>query len=244
MVPRNALIAIVSFIALGFGMQMLRADDAPATEKKPASCTPAIKDRNRHEQFLKDKEELLKKGPIQVIFVGDSITDGWRGGGHATWEKSYGKYNALNLGIGGDRTEHVLWRMQNGELDGTDPKAVVMMIGTNNMGSSAEDIIAGVTCDVNVIHAKLPSAKILLLGIFPRGQSANDGARAKIKTINESLAKLDGKDNVKYLDIGAKFLEADGTLPKSIMPDALHPNEKGYEIWAEATQPTLDELVK
>ena len=118
------------------------------------------------------------------------------------------------------------------------------MIGTNNMGSSAEDIIAGVTCDVKTIHAKVPNAKILLLGIFPRSRDAKDGIRAKIKQINEVLSKMDGKDNVKYLDIGEKFLEADGTLPPTIMPDALHPNEKGYEIWAEATQPALDELTK
>ncbi len=211
----------------------------------PRSIMPQEKDRGRHEQFLKDKAELLKKGPIQVVFIGDSITDGWRGGGAATWQKAFGeKYNALNLGIGGDRTEHVLWRIAHGELDGIAPKVVIMMIGTNNCGSPAVDMVAGVTADVAAVHAKLPGTKILLLGIFPRATSPNDSARLKIKHVNEVLSKLDGIDKVKYLDIGSKFLEADGTLPRSIMPDALHPNAKGYAIWAEAIAPTLEELAK
>jgi len=211
----------------------------------PGSIIPQEKDRGRHEQFLKDKAELLKKGPIQVVFIGDSITDGWRGGGSGTWQKAFGeKYNALNLGIGGDRTEHVLWRIAHGELDGIAPKVVIMMIGTNNCGSPAVDMIAGVTADVAAVHARLPSTKILLLGIFPRATNPQDGARVKINQVNEVLSKLDGKDNVKYLDIGRRFLEADGALPPSIMPDALHPNEKGYAIWAEAIAPTLEELSK
>ena len=119
-----------------------------------------------------------------------------------------------------------------------------MMIGTNNIGSSADDIIAGVRADVDAVHEKLPQAKILLLAIFPRGESPTNGARAKIKQVNEALEKLDGKDNVKYLDIGQKFLAADGTLPKSIMPDSLHPNDKGYIIWANAIGPTLEKLTK
>ncbi len=240
---RRALIAFLSIFAVCVGSRVMRADDATEV-KKPASCVPSIKDRPRHDAFLKDKEELLKKGPIQVVFIGDSITDGWRGGGHAVWEKNYAKYNALNLGIGGDRTEHVLWRMQNGELDGLDPKAIVLMIGTNNGGSPAEDIIAGIKCDVDVIHAKVPNAKILLLAVFPRSPKATDGIRTKLKGVNEAISKLDGKDNVKYLDIGDKFLEPDGTLLPTIMPDFLHPNEKGYGIWAEAIQPSLDEMVK
>jgi lysophospholipase L1-like esterase len=232
-----------SLAAALFG-SIVRAEDKPA-RNKPESVIPQEKDRGRHEQFLKDKEEQSKKGPIQVVFIGDSITDGWRGSGHATWQTSFGdKYNALNLGIGGDRTEHVLWRIAHGELDGITPKAIVMMIGTNNSGSSVHDMIAGVTADVAAVHDKLPHAKILLLGIFPRGANPADGARAKIKQVNEALSKLDGKDNVKYLDIGAKFLEADGALPGSIMPDALHPNEKGYAIWAEAIRPMLEELTK
>lgn len=239
----RAFAVTVSLLAAAFCANFVRADE-PKEEKKPASVIPSEKDRGRHEQFLKDKEELLKKGPIQVVFIGDSITDGWRGGGKKVWEANYDKYNTLNLGIGGDRTEHVLYRIDHGELDGLSPKAVVMMIGTNNIGSPAEDVIAGIKADVAAVHAKLPDAKILLLAVFPRSGNAADPVREKIKGINEAISKLDGHDNVKYLDIGPSFLEKDGTLPKSIMPDGLHPNEKGYEIWAEAIRPTLDELTK
>jgi lysophospholipase L1-like esterase len=120
------------------------------------------------------------------------------------------------------------------------------MIGTNNLGSNTnEEIAAGVTRIVHTLHERLPQTKVLLLAIFPRGAKAEDPNRARIKAINEELAKLDdGGKTVKYLDIGPKFLEADGTLPKEIMPDALHPNEKGYEIWAEAMGPTLAELMQ
>lgn len=238
---RRMSIAFLSIFAVCASARVMRADDATEA-KKPASCIPSVKNPERHEAFLKDKENLLKKGPIQVVFIGDSITDGWRG--RPVWSKNYDKYNTLNLGIGGDRTEHVLWRVQNGEFDGLDPKAVVMMIGTNNSGSPADEIIAGIKCDVDAIHAKVPNAKILLLGVFPRSPKATDPVRAKLKEVNEAISKLDGKDNVKYLDIGDKFLESDGSLSNTIMPDYLHPNDKGYEIWAAAIQPTLDELVK
>ena len=238
---RRVFLAALMCLSLPCGF--LRADEAPG-EKKPASCIPAEKDRNRHEGFLKDKEKLLAKGPIQLVFIGDSITDGWRGGGRKVWEQNYAKYNTLNLGIGGDRTEHVLWRVQHGELDGLSPNAVVMMIGTNNSGSPAKEIAAGIRCDVAAIHEKLPEAKILLLAVFPRSPSPTDGVRRKLKEVNQDIEQMNGKDNVTYLDIGSKFLEPDGTLPKSIMPDALHPNEKGYEIWADAIRPTLDELMK
>ena len=247
MKSRRIWVAAVCLFTLVFGAGFVRADDKEQGEKKkPASCTPEQKDPNRHEGFLKDKEEQLKKGPIQLVFIGDSITDGWRGGGKTVFHESYDKYNTLNLGIGGDRTEHILWRIEHGELDDLHPKAVMLMIGTNNLGrkQSVEDTITGIKCDVAAIHEKLPDAKILLLAVFPRGAKADDHFRGQIQQVNEAISKLDGKENVKYLDIGPKFLDDMGDLPKDIMPDALHPNQKGYEIWAEAVQPTLEELMK
>ena len=204
---------------------------------------------NRHEGFMKDKAALLAKGPIQFVAIGDSITDGWRGGnGKKTWETAFGAYNPYNIGIGGDQTQHVIWRIDQGELDGIDPnpKVAMIMIGTNNLGNKDDAAIAaGVTKVVKETHEKLPKTKILLLGIFPRGNKATDQARARIKSINEVIAKLDdGGKTVKYLDIGEKFLTADGELTKDIMPDFLHPNAKGYEIWAEAVKPAIDELMK
>jgi beta-glucosidase len=251
----------VSFLAVAFATALLFVSGAVRAQeaKQPVAATPAVKSnpskpeveqgfRKRHEGFLKDKEAALAKGPVEVLFVGDSITDGWRNGAQRKlFDERWGKHNPLNIGISGDRTQHVLWRLDNGEVDGLKPKAVVLMIGTNNLGNkeSVPDTIAGVKAVVAKLREKLPESKVLLLAVFPRGNKADDPYRAQIKDVNEALAKLDdGGQHVKYLDIGPKFLEPDGTLPKTIMPDALHPNEKGYEIWAEAMGPTLDELMK
>jgi len=201
----------------------------------------------RHEGFVAE----ARKGGIEVLFLGDSITDGWRTKGKAVWEKQYAPCHAANFGIGGDRTQHVLWRMEHGELDGIKPKVVVLMIGTNNTGKERDgqprnttpEIIEGVTAIVKGLRAKLPQSKILLLAVFPRG-GKDTPIRDQLKEINTALAKLDDGKMVKFLDIGGKFLEPDGTLPKDIMPDLLHPNEKAYQIWADAMESTLADLVK
>jgi beta-glucosidase len=235
----------LSLLGLSFICSPARAEAPKQTQDKPSSCIPAEKDPKRHEGFLKDKEALLKTGPIQLVFIGDSITDRWRKpAGKAVWAKNYVKYNALNLGIGGDRTEHILWRVEHGELDGISPKALVIMIGTNNYTLPARQIAAGIRADVALIHEKLPNTKILLLAIFPRSAEPTNPVRAKLKAANEDISKLDGMDNVTFLDIGSKFLDPDGTLPKSIMVDGLHPSEKGFEIWADAINPTLERLMK
>jgi beta-glucosidase len=223
------------------------AEDA-AKSDKPKSVVPAIKDPNRSVGFAKDKEEALKKGEVQLVFLGDSITDGWRNGKqHEGFLKAFGKYNPYNTGISGDQTQHLLYRIDHGELDGIHPKVVEIMIGTNNLGNgqSPKDTIEGIKAVVEDVEKKLPEAKVLLLAVFPRGEKATDGFRPKIKEVNEALAKLPESDkHVKFLDINEKFLESDGTLPKSIMPDSLHPNLKGYEIWAEAIGPAVEELEK
>lgn len=225
-----------------------RGQDKPVVN----AWTPQEKDRNRHEQFLKDKDEALKKGPVQLVFIGDSITDGWRGGkAYELFKERWSKYNPYNIGISGDETQHVLWRIEHGELDGLEPspRLAVMMIGTNNIGNknkmSAEDTAKGIKVLVKAINGRLPKTKILLLGVFPRGAKADDKYRPMIKEINEQIAKMDdGGKVVKFLDIGEKFLDADGNLPKEIMSDALHPNLKGYNIWADAIGPTIEEMMK
>lgn len=242
---RSLAVALSVPLALMFAT-LVRGD----VKDKPGSCVPAQKDPQRHEQFLKDKADALKKGPVNLLFVGDSITDAWRGGAqNKLYAERWGKHNPLNIGISGDRTEHVLWRLEHGEVDGIKPKAVVVMIGTNNLGNppkaTPEQTAAGVKCVVETLRKKLPESKILLLGVFPRGAKANDPYRAQIKTVNDTIAKLDdGGGHVRYLDLGAKFLDKDGNLPPDIMPDALHPNEKGYQIWADAMGPVLDEMLK
>ena len=170
----------------------------------------------RHEGFVAQ----AKQGGIDILFMGDSITDFWRNRGSNVWNQYYAPRHAANFGISGDRTQHVLWRMNNGELDGIKPRVVVLMIGTNNTGKERDNMttrntvpetIAGVQAVVADIRARLPDSKILLLGIFPRSTLA-DPQRAEVALINTVIAKLDDGKMVRYLDIGPKFLEADGTL--------------------------------
>jgi lysophospholipase L1-like esterase len=205
----------------------------------PKTTQPAMKDEKRHLGFL----EIAKKGGVDFLLMGDSITDGWRGGGKKVYSASFDEFKPANFGIGGDRTQHVLWRLQNGELDGITPKLCMLMIGTNNGGDSAEDVAAGITAIVKEIQKKSPTTKVLLLGIFPRGDKPNAG-REKNDKVNTIVAKLDdaGK-TVKYLDIGAKFMNEDKTISKEIMPDFLHLTEKGYQIWADAVLPTVKEML-
>ena len=201
----------------------------------------------RHEGFVAE----AKQGGIDVLFMGDSITDGWRTRGKEVWDREYAPLKAANFGIGGDRTEHVLWRLRNGEAEGYQPKAVVLMIGTNNTGMNRDgtprnttpEVIEGVTTVVQDLRKNFPDAKILLLAIFPRAEKGS-AHRAQVAEINESIAKLHDGRHIYYLDIGSKFLEADGTLPTDIMPDLLHPNEKGYQIWADAIREPLNALLK
>ena len=205
----------------------------------------------RHAEFV----SIAKKGGIDVLFLGDSITDYWRtpGRGLAVWEKYFAPLRAANFGISADRTQHVLWRMQNGELDGIKPRVVVLMIGTNNTGyerdqltprNSSAEITAGVTTIVKSLLTQLPETKVLLLAIFPRAEKPNNPVRQQIHEINAELAHLHDDKRVFFLDIGTKFLADDGTMPKEIMPDFLHPSTKGYEIWAEAIKEPLAQLLK
>ncbi|SIN76637.1 Lysophospholipase L1 [Singulisphaera sp. GP187] len=213
-----------------------------------SSTTPAPRAglwMQRHEAFL----ERAKQGNIDLLFLGDSITNGWSGrdkngeGPIEVWERHYAPRNAANFGIGGDRTQHVLWRIENGEIDGISPKVAVLMIGTNNAGANSSDEIAeGIEAIVKSLRQRLPQTKILLLAVFPRGEKPGP-VREKLAAVNERIAKLDDGQTVKYLDIGPKFLNEDGTISKEIMPDFLHLKRKGYQIWADAVEPTLWSLL-
>jgi len=177
-----------------------------------------------------------------VAFVGDSITARWRGG--ENWQKHWGSYRAVNMGIGGDQTQHVLWRLQNGDLDGYKAKLFVVMIGTNNMwGKTSEpaDAAAGVKAVIDLIQSKQPKAKILLMSILPTGEKPNPG-REKRMAVNELISKFAG-GSVEYMDITSKYLEADGTISKEVMHDFLHLAPKGYDIWAEAISGKVKEIV-
>ena len=195
----------------------------------------------------KEKLEAMKaQGTVDLLMIGDSITHGWENQGKEVWGKYYAKRNAFNIGFSGDRTEQVLWRFENGEISGISPKAAVIMIGTNNTGhrqDPADETAAGVKEIISQLHTHHPDTKVLLLAIFPRGATPDDKLRKLNDQINEKLAELADSNKVFYLDIADEFLDDEGNLPKSIMPDLLHPNKNGYQIWAEAMEPTLKKLL-
>ncbi len=198
---------------------------------------------NRQSLVLQRAKEA--PGDYDIEFIGDSIMQGWEGNGKNVWKEYYGKRKVINFGVGGDRTQHVLWRFENGQLDGIKAKVAEVMIGTNNSNkddNSEADILAGVTAIVNQIRTRQPETKIMLLSIFPRGKTFS-AQRGKILQVNEALAKLDDGQHIFYLDFGSQLIENDGSISKSIMPDYLHPNETGYKIWAAVTEPKLKELL-
>jgi len=185
-------------------------------------------------------------GTYDIEFIGDSITQGWEGRGSNVWHDYYGHRKVLNLGVSGDRTQHVLWRFEHGQLDGVKARVAVVMIGTNNSNkndNTEAEILEGVTAIVQQIRTRQPATKILLLGIFPRGKTFSP-QRGKILEVNQALSRLDDGKHVFYLDLGAKFIANDGSISKDIMPDALHPNETGYIIWASAMEPKLKQLLR
>ncbi len=196
---------------------------------------------SEHERFVK----IAQEGTAELVFLGDSITAGWKNK-QPIWDAAFGQYKPANFGIGGDRTQHVLWRITNGELDGIKPKAVVIMIGTNNSSSDpAEGIAKGIQLIVETVRSKQPQAKILLLAVFPRGEKASPNPlRDKLKDVNSMISKMDDGKHVHFLDIGDKFLQPDGSISKEIMYDSLHLTEAGYQIWADAIGPKLASLMK
>jgi lysophospholipase L1-like esterase len=207
----------------------------------------------RHEAVMKVKAEINP----EIVLIGDSITHFWGGQpdggklgnrGSETWAQLFGNRPALNLGFGWDRTQNVLKRIELGELDGLKPKAIVIHIGTNNLAQTDNcrantpmEITQGIGAIITQAQTKCPSAKILLMGIFPRGQKADDPKRAVLKEINRLLEPMAKSHNATFLDITEKWLGADGTISKEIMPDFLHPNQKGYAVWAEALTTVLSE---
>ena len=215
-----------------------------AGEKQHSAVTP----EHRHIWWTLRNDavnERVKQGNVDLLMIGDSITHGWESGGKKYWDKYYEPRNAVNMGFSGDRTQHVLWRLEHGHLEGISPKLAVLMIGTNNSNgddNTAEEIADGIIAICNKIREKCPKTRILILAIFPRGPELSEQREKNDKASLLASKFADGK-MIHYLDINNKFLTADGFLSMKIMPDYLHPNEEGYRVWAEAIEQKVAELM-
>jgi beta-glucosidase len=251
---KSKSLLLLAALAAGIQFNSLAQTNAPMVAPEvhtniaiiPVPRTGSI--TNRQSLVLQRAKDA--PGDYDLEFIGDSITQGWEGGGKNVWTEFYGKRKAINFGVSGDRTQHVLWRFEQGQLDGVKAKVAIVMIGTNNSNNNtnreditALDILEGVTAIVQQIRARQPDTKVLLLGIFPRAKTFSP-QRGQILEVNQALEKLDDGKHIFYLDIGSKFIENDGSISKTVMPDALHPNEAGYQIWANAMEPKLRQLLK
>ena len=208
-----------------------------------SAIIPIPQDSPRWLERHQSMSDRLKTGHANVLWIGDSIVEKLEGPGKTVWDKYYARRDAVNLGIGGDRTEHVLWRLDHCNLECVTPKLAIVMIGQNNGPSNtAEEIADGVSAVVTKLRQKLPDMKILLLAIFFRGEKPND-ERTKLAKTNDLLSKMADNQHVFYLDIDKIFLQPDGTIMKSLMPDFEHPNEQGCRAWAESIEPKVAELL-
>lgn len=209
-----------------------------------AATTPSMHPGT--EARIKQCVQIAKQGTAKLVFIGDSITEGWDGAGKDVWAKHYASRAAANFGIGGDRTEHVLWRLDHGNVDGLSPTLIVLMIGTNNTGhnqTKPEETAAGVKAIIERLQAQCAGAKILLLGIFPRGASGDDPLRQINTKINAILKTYADGERVMFKDIGGVFLDEHGVLSTEIMPDLLHLSPRGYELWAEAIEADIAKVM-
>ncbi len=199
-----------------------------------------------HKLFL----ERAKQGSIDLLFLGDSLLQGWGDVAQKDlWKTNFDSYKSANFSIGGDRTQQVLWRIANGELDGLTPKVLVLQIGSNNLWThdAPEKIAEGTKKIVEAIRAKLPKTNVLVLGLIPSQKSSTDPIRGKIKQINAITSKLAEGTSVRFLDISAKFIEPNGSidLEKDLFqPDCVHLKTKGYEAWATTVKPIIVEMMK
>ncbi len=241
---RNAVVSWIGIVICSVGWVGCDSHET-RTAKTHSAVTPIVHEgewvAQRHNSF----NARAQQGDVDLIFVGDSLTQGWEREGRDVWDKYYSRRKAMNLGIDGDNTQHVLWRLKHGNLEGISPKAAVLMIGTNNSNgtdNTAEEIADGIIAIVHLLRSKLPRTKVLILAVFPRGPAPSPQREKNVKA-SEMAAKLADGKMIHYMDIGPHFLEADGTLTTDIMPDYLHLSPRGYKVWAIAIESKLRELL-
>jgi lysophospholipase L1-like esterase len=216
---------------------------AQATGQRPnTAIVPAPQNlwMRTHEALNK----IADAGKGDLMFLGDSITAGWKSQA-ALYNAEFGKYAPVNFGIGGDCTENILYRLQNGNLSKIRPKVIVLLIGTNNLNlnsNTPQETFEGIQAVIKEIHQRSPDSKILLLGILPREEKPGGRLRTAVEETNKLLPSLDDGKTVYYLDIGPRFLAPDGSISREVMSDFVHPAPKGYQIWAEAMREPLNAL--
>lgn len=210
------------------------------------AITPMPRDRDGwYERFAWISRQSENNPNAQLIFIGDSITERWEEAGRDIWLKHYARLNAINAGISGDCTQHVLWRLQQGNLGNINPKVAVVLIGTNNShDNTPQEIAEGVGSIIATLQTRLPNTKILLLGIFPSGFNAGNPQRRIAMKANTLISKLADNHTIYYLDIGSALTEPNGNISPKIMPDSLHLSTEGYAIWASEMAPTLQSLLE
>jgi lysophospholipase L1-like esterase len=240
-----AVLLLLAAVLLAGGEPLLSVATTPAARSEPEAIA-------RHAAILADPARRTAK----VLFIGDSLTERWsvEDGGKAEWERAWVPLDAANLGVAGDRTEHVLWRIDHGEFAGVDPQAVVLLIGTNNAGQQAEvpgyrcppeQVAAGVAAIIARIQARCPQATILLLAILPRGEEESDPVRVQTDRANALLRKLADGRRVRWLDTGRCFMKRENTdVDVTLMPDLLHPSPTGYQRWSEQLLPAVRALLR
>ena len=216
-------------------------------DERPACLTPVSRDANakpRQDEVLRRVREA--RVPTDVVFIGDSITEGWEGAGKDVWTRDYAPLGALQIGVGGDRTEHLLWRLAQAPLTPLDPKVIVLMIGTNNVASgrdSGELIIRGVREVAEELHRQCPKARVLVLDIPPRGAQTNP-LRGMVLQINQALSQVAWPEGVSFVRVADGFAQPDGRIDPAIMPDFLHLSAAGYEQWSEGIRPAVTSALR
>ena len=210
------------------------------------AIVPVAKDANWWTKRHNEKVREAGAGDVGMIMIGDSLVHNFEKRGRQLWYLYFGRYQPLNLGFNADLTEHALWRLQNGELDGISPRLAIIMIGTNNGGlrrDAPQNTVAGIAAIINEIRIQLPDTKVLLLGVFPRGALRKHPLRKLNAKVNQVLPELAEEPAVRFLDISDIFLDNKGRLHRNIMYDFLHPTVAGYQLWAEAISPTVLEMM-
>ena len=235
---------VMLIAALGMAVALLGLTQV--LDRKPSAAVPTPQTESwwaaRHEQAL----ARIRQGEVDLLLIGDSITQGWADEGRRIWDTYYGRRHAVNLGFIGDRTEHVLWRLDHGEIEGIAPKLAVVMIGTNNTDARHDppgETAAGIQAILTTLRTRLPGTKILVLGIFPRGASADDPLHRLNLAINDRVRAYADNQHVFFLNLSRHFLDDRGRLSQDLMPDYLHPNERGYQVWADAMEDMIKKLL-